>query len=333
MQADDGAPDDQKIGHEDDEPRETKAASQPSAAKETDDWGQFYSMPPKWKRDEAAERDARVKIKLTDENIGHKLASLLRYHLEDHDGISTDEDGWVQVSDIIAHADEAGLHGCTAADLIRVAETNEHDTRGKRFESDGAGRIMAKYRHPPKDGRNRRSDRDGRSSRESRSRGGYNGWWSNGQEDYGKWSDGWHDRGGDSWSQWKTEKPGFSPSPDKIVKDRSWESAAKSSQVDKPSGDAVAHSKCGSTQPDAVSASVAICEWEQWFTPEDMEMYYYSTVTEECFFPGDASDIEEKGWCRYVDDAEGEKQGKIYWWHEATSRSFYEEDAVGDADA
>jgi len=288
------------------------------APKAPDEWGKFYSMPPKWKKDDLP---SKSQSGLSDENIGHRLASLLRYHLDDHNGITTDENGWVVASDIVEHADDVGLGGCTVEDLIRVAENNEHSTRGKRFESDGAGRIKATYRHPPKDRRGDRWDswRDKARQRTTKPR-GYNGWHSNGWDDYGKWKDGgWEDDGDYTWTQWK--KPGFSPSPDDtIVKESSWapEKTAEVAVSVKPS-DAAA----------VKSDNKASCDWEQWFTPDSLEMYFYNTQTEEVFFPGDAGDTEEKGWFRY-EDTEGEKKGKIYWWHEATSRSFYEEDAIGD---
>jgi len=297
-------------------------ASDDSPAKNGDEWGKFYSMPPKWNKESPS---SPSKSGLTDENIGHRLASLLRYHLDDFKDITTDDDGWVVAAEIIEHAEEVGLEGVTAEDLVRVAETNEHSTRGKRFESDGAGRIKARYRHPPKD---RRYDRDNwrgsrddraRSGRSSRPRGGYNNGWqgyNNGGEDDGKWKEnGWQDQGDDSWTQWK--KPGFSPSPDDaIVKESTWaETAAAAGQ---------AESAAKASQEPAVKVP---CEWEQWFTPE-MEMYFYNSKTEEVFYPGDIPDAESKGWFRYV-DTEGDKAGKIYWWHEPTSASFYEEDADG----
>lgn len=282
--------------------------------KDDDEWGKFYSLPPKWKKDESSSHN---KSGLTDENIGHRLASLLRYHLDEDHGITTDDQGWVTIDDIIAHADEVGLSGCTTEDLIRVAETNEHSSRGKRFDSDGAGKIKAKYRHPPKDRRG--YDRyDSRGRRGRQRGGGYNGWHSNGWDD-GGWKDygGWQDYGEETWKEWK--KPGFSPAPDdSIVKESSWAEA---------SGKATENEAAESST--AASASKAPCDWEQWFTPDTMEMYYYNTKTEEVFFPNDAADLEEKGWCRY-EETEGERKGKIYWWHEETERSFYEEDTAAD---
>jgi len=283
---------------------------------DNDEWGKFYSMPPKWTSHERDNSPSKHEGgKLTDENIGHKLASLLRYHLGEN-SINQDENGWVVAANIIAHADAVGLGGVTEEDIIRVAEGNEHSTRGKRFDSDGAGRIKAMYKHPPKD---RRStfDRDVRYSRGTRSRGYNDGWWSNGWYDNDKWGKDGQDQGDDdTWSQWR--KPGFSPSPDDtIVK-----SEVKASSWKEP-GQADAAENIA-TDLDAV------CEWEQWFTPE-ADMYYYSIKTEEYFFPGDAADCEEKGWARYV-DTEGDKEGKIYWWHEASNRSFYEEDVSGVGD-
>jgi len=306
------------------EAEEASKAEEPNASTGSpektgeDEWGKFYSMPPKWNKEGSS---SPSKSGLTDENIGHRLASLLRYHLDDIPGINTDDDGWVEAADIIAHADDVGLDGCTAEDLIRVAETNEHSTRGKRFESDGAGRIKARYRHPPKDRRGDRWDRGGdrypreaRSSRSSRPRSGYNGWQGWG-DDNGKWKENSWEDGDDSWTQWK--KPGFSPSPDDaIVKESTWaEPAAVPAQEE---------STAKASQEPAVKVP---CEWEQWFTPE-MEMYFYNSKTEEVFYPGDIADAETKGWFRYV-DTEGEKAGKIYWWHEPTNASFYEEDADG----
>jgi len=308
---------------------EPQASTGSSVKKDDDEWGKFYSMPPKWKKDSSS---SPSKSGLTDENIGHRLASLLRYHLDDTDGIATDFEGWVEAADIVAHAEEVGLDGCTTEDLMRVAENNEHSTRGKRFETDGVGRIKARYRHPPKDRRGDRWDRDGRrgdrwdrdgahNGRSSRSRGS-NGWQSSGwNEDNSKWKDnGWEEnQGNDSWTQWK--KPGFSPSPDDaIVNESTWVDTAE-----KP------------TQPEpAVKASQAesvkvACSWEQWFTPDTMEMYLYNTKTEEVFYPGDIADAETKGWFRYV-DTEGEKEGKIYWWHEPSNESFYEDDTAGDVE-
>lgn len=296
--------------------------------KSDDEWGKFYSMPPKWTKDERQSNSANKAEKsesgMSDENIGHKLASLLRYHLDGTSGISTDEEGWVVVEQIVENAEDIGLAGVSAEDLVRVAENNEHSTRGKRFESDGAGRIKATYRHPPKDRRGF-GDRD-RDSWRGRGRDrprGDNGWSSNGGwENYSKWKegDGWQGgdkQGDDSWWEWK--KPGFSPSPDDaIVKESTWAgSAEKVESAVKPS------------PQEAASSEKKACDWEQWFTPDSLEMYFYNTQTEEVFFPGDAGETEEKGWFRYV-DTEGEKQDKIYWWHEATERSFYEEDAIGD---
>lgn len=291
---------------------EAPASNDSSATKDDDEWGKFYSMPPKWKKDSSPSKSG-----LTDENIGHRLASLLRYHLDDTDGITTDSEGWVVAEEIVAHAEEVGLEGCTAEDLIRVAENNEHNTRGKRFDSDGNGRIKAKYRHPPKDRRDR-WDRDwkdkARNGRSFRSRGGYNGW-NDWNDNYGKWKEnGWEDKSEDGWKEWK--KPGFSPSPDDtIVKESTWVDAAE-----KPAAAEAAVKE---------EATKAECNWEQWFTPETMEMYFYNTKTEEVFYPGDVADAETKGWFRYV-DTEGEKEGKIYWWNEKTNESFYEDDLAAD---
>jgi hypothetical protein len=285
---------------------------------------------------------------LTDENIGHKLASLLRYHLDDSNGINTDEQGWVAIADIIEHSSDVGLQGCSADDLVRVVEQNSHGTRGKRFElTEGKDRVKATYRHPPKD---RRSgfDRDhrGRSDRHRGNSGwhgngwydslglnykGNDGWWDN------NWKDGWQDgeKGDSSWAQWKAEKPGFSPSPDDaITKDAalesSWrEASGKNTQAD--SDDTPVTDTASSLSP-AIAPAAAPCEWEQWFTPDNMEPYFYNTKTEETFFPGDVEDAEEQGWTRYV-DTDGERPDKIYWWHEPSSRSFYEEDAIGEAEA
>jgi len=299
----------------------SEQAAEPTATKTDDDWGKFYSLPPKWKKD-----DAPSKSGLTDENIGHRLASLLRYHLDEDTGIGTDDQGWVTVDDIVARADEVGLGGCSAEDLIRVAETNEHSTRGRRFDSDGAGKIKAKYRHPPKD---RRGDRwDGWRDSRVRRGGRYNrdssgqGWQSNGWEDYnGRWK-GWQDNGDETWTQWK--KPGFSPSPDDtIVKESRWAGAD-----DKPTQ---AETTDASPKEEADQSEKKACLWEQWFTPDSMEAYFYNTETEEVIFPGDAGDLEAKGWCRY-EETEGERKGKIYWWHDESGRSFYEEDAIGDED-
>jgi len=308
------------------EEKTSKSTKEPAVTKTDDDWGKFYSMPPKWNREgEHADEDKRdnrvTKTGLTDENIGHRLASLLRYHLDESHGISTDDDGWVAVDDIVKHADDVGLGGCTAEDLVRVAETNEHSTRGKRFESDGAGKIKATYRHPPKDGRNRWDDWRGSKARPRRSdrpRGGYS--WGNGWDswrDYGGWQD-------EDWARWK--QPGFSPSPDDaIVRDSNWAEAsgqAATSEAAAPSGE-VENGK---------DAGKKACEWEQWFVPDSMEMYFCHKVTEEVFFPHDADDLQEKGWARY-EDTDGARKGKIYWWHEASDRSFYEEDAIGADDA
>lgn len=311
------------------EAQEANKAEEPNAstgspAKNEDEWGKFYSMPPKWNKENPSS-SSPSKSGLTDENIGHRLASLLRYHLDDIAAITVDDEGWVVASEIIDHAEEVGLDGVTAEDLVRVAETNEHSTRGKRFETDGTGRIKARYRHPPKDRRGGRWDRDdwrdsrARSGRSSRPRGyyGWQGW----NEDNGKWKEnGWEDQGDDSWTQWK--KPGFSPSPDDvIVKESNWvENAAAPAQEE---------SAAKASQEPVVKAP---CEWELWFTPE-MEKYFYNSKTEEVFYPGDIPDAESKGWFRYV-DTEGDKTGKIYWWHEPTSASFYEDDADGaDAEA
>jgi len=299
-----------------DESHRGEDVREPKAEKAEDEWGAFYSMPPKWKKDDTTPS----KSGLTDENIGHRLASLLRYHLDEFTGINIDEQGWVLVDEILEHADEVGLSRCTAEDLVRVVESNEHSTRGKRFESDGAGRIKATYRHPPKDRRNDRWDRNSRRSG-GYSRGigqrGYNSW-GNGWDDSSKWGEGWSDQGQEAWDAWK--KPGFSPAPDDvIVKESSWSKSAE-----KPA----AQVEIASQEAGLGDQKVA-CEWEQWFTPDSMEMYFYNTQTEEVFFPGDAAECEEKGWSRYV-ETEGARTEAIYWWHEATSKSFYEEDTAGD---
>jgi len=297
---------------------EPKASNGDSATWDADDWGKFYSMPPKWTKN-----SSHSKSGLTDENIGHKLASLLRYHLDDTKGLTTDEEGWVDVAEIVAIADDCGLEGCTVEDLMRVAESNEHSTRGRRFDSNGESRIRATYRHPPKDRRNDRYDRDAWKGRESRSgrdrpsrRGGYNDNWQGNTwtDDAGKWKEG--GAGEDSWTAWK--KPGFSPLPDdKIVKESTW-----AATVEKPA-----------QEEPAVEVSQAACDWEAWFTPDTPSvMYFYNTKTEEVFYPSDVADAESKGWFRYM-DTEGEKEGKIYWWHESTDASFYEEDATGDLEA
>jgi len=297
---------------------ESQSSNRASAKDDGDEWGKFYSMPPKWKKDSSPSKSG-----LTDENIGHRLASLLRYHLDESHGISTNEEGWVQAADIVAHAEEVGLDGCTVEDLIRVAETNEHSTRGKRFDSDSKGGIMAKYRHPPKERRGvgYGGDRDGwrdrqaRGSRAGRSRG--NDAWQGNWNDNSKWEGENYKEGDDSWNQWK--KPGFSPSPDDaIVKESSWAATTEKTAQ----GEA-------EVKPSQAETVKAACDWEQWFTPDTMEAYFYNTQTEEVFYPGDVADAEAKGWFRYV-DTEGEKEGKIYWWHEPTNASFYEEDAVGD---
>jgi hypothetical protein len=88
-----------------------------------------------------------------------------------------------------------------------------------------------------------------------------------------------------------------------------------------------AQKEAAAAQSAEAKASKETCEWEQWFTPE-MEMYFYNATTEEFFFPADEADISEKGWARYL-DSDGDNQGKVYWWHDASGRSFYEEDAVG----
>jgi hypothetical protein len=326
-----------------------------------DEWGAFYALPPKWKKDDASNtidltkdeppvKEAPTKYdltkddtpakpsasrgtsKFTDENIGHRLASLLRYRLDDDNGITTDENGWVVAADIIENAEKVDLVGCTAEDLIRVAEHNEHSSRGKRFESDGAGRIKATYRHPPR----RRDGRDNRWSNRRPRR--YDGWDSNGWHDWSSnWRDSgdWQEKGEESegaWMQWKngswTKPESSSSADDAIVKQSSWtEASEKPKQWDAADKEAEVVRE-GAGQPEVAAA----CVWEQWFTPDSMEMYFYNTQTEECFFPGDAADCEEKGWSRYV-DTDVDKQGMIYWWHEATSRSFYEKDAIGDAEA
>lgn len=337
------------------------AASEGTPATE-DDWGKFYSLPPKWKKEDSPEEakqssgdwdksystpprwereEPRKQGGLTDENIGHKLASLLRYHLDDENGITSDENGWVVVAQIIDNRDEVGLVGCTAEDLIRVVESNEHSTRGKRFESDGEGRIRATYRHPPKERRGDRWDRDWRDSKaraRSRPRGGYNGYsswrdyngWDGSRWGYGGWNE-----DDETWTSW--QKPGFSPSPDDtIIKDSTWEDvkADSTKAVASDTGDA---SKTDNTSSKAEVSPIEAsgeqaCDWEQWFTPDE-ESYFWNTKTEEFFFPADIDDTTEKGWVKYVDSEEGGEKGKIYWWHDATGRSFYEDDAVGDVEA
>jgi len=277
--------------------------------KTDDEWGKFYSMPPKWNKDGVASTPTSPLSKsgMTDENIGHRLASLLRYHLDDISGITTDDDGWVEIADILEHAEKIGLDGCTAEDLVRVAEHNEHSTRGRRFETDGSSRIKARYRHPPKDMR-RGWDRD-----RGYSRGGYRSArqrdWNSGWRQYGWYDNGyddWQDRGEEGWKQWK--KPGFSPSPDDLI---------------------VKESKWSETPQAESSSSKAKCDWEEWFTPE-MVPYFYNTKTEEVLYPNDVADAESKGWVRY-EDTEGDRAGKLYWWHEATEASFYEDDTKEEA--
>lgn len=300
---------------------EPKAAASPS----NPEWEKFYTPPPRSYNDEPR------KGGLTDENVGHKLASLLRYHLDDENGITSDDNGWVVVAQIIANRDEVGLIGVTAEDLVRVVESNEHSTRGKRFEYDGDGRVRATYRHPPKERRGDRYDRDFRDfkgRRPSRPRGSYNGWYGWDSRWYGGWSE-----DDQTWTNW--QKPGFSPSPDDaIIKDSSWDDAKGDAgkAVGSDAGDAKKTEKTEAGVTKAGTDGEKGCDWQQWYTPEG-DMYFWNAKTEEFFFPSDIDDTTEKGWVRYVDADAAGKQGKIYWWHDATSRSFYEEDTVGEENA
>lgn len=288
----------------------------------------FASIASPAKSTSSSKGTSLSKPKPTDEATGKKLASflrrmLLRFRLHELPGISVDKHGWVVATEIPKNAAEYGLGGCTTDDLIRIVENDVCSTSTKRFETDGLGRLRAIYAHTPSnrgDVSRQHGNILGSSTKSSRS--GGDDWCHNKglQEDNSKLqsSSKCDDEGGDSWEQ-----------PIKL----------ESSSCPDSETEAVAENHVHacttmlSHEEDASKTDYRkACDWEQWFTPDNMEMYYFNAHTKEFFFPGDAGDLEAKLWCRFV-DTEGDNEGKIYWWHQSTSRWFYEEDAISATEA
>lgn len=330
----------------------------PEVSSTSNGWDDFYENSP-----QEPQRPEHPKgSQQADERVSHVLARILRYHAQSI-GLEPDEDGWVQVSQML-QLQELAILGADEDDVSRVTAASI-GTRGPRFETRSSATgldIRAFYKHPPsfgfKDGGRASGYRhDGGPGR------GYNG---NRQQrsppqDFDRRDDRRDDARRNSPSRLRRgfsrgeppESPGHSPrqaessrpsdatarpvSPSRLAAGEasSAEASARSSQP-------AAAAKLEATVPAWISRRGHEAEQrrdqpppepaepaepaEAAAEPEVWEKYH-EPKTQRVWFWNEAT--EE---VFYADDASSgwerfeDPKGKPWWWHEASGRYFVEEE-------
>lgn len=309
----------------------------PEVSSSSHAWDEFYENAPQ----EPPRPEHPKGSSQADERVSHVLARILRYHAQSI-GLQPDEEGWVQVSQMLT-LQELALLGADEDDVQRVAGTSV-STRGPRFETqNGAAglQIRAFYKHPPSFG-----FKDvGRGSRGYRHDGparGYNGY----RQDRRNYQD--FDRRDDRRDDMRRHSPprarrGFSREEPPASPGRSPREAESSSRSDIPAGpSSPAREAAGnplataaSPAPDcpaparnspmvaAPNLEATIPAWISRKGPEAAEEPpRKDPTTTAVHVEEDAGAQEPEVWEKYHEP----KTQRMWFWHEATEEVFYADD-------